>query len=351
MNRLTRILSLKRGYESAGERKMIEEEIKPYSPTVWHDEKTGKEIAYTIEVPKADGTAYPVLWSCHTDTVHREKSEMLSANMHNPVILDEKANTLYKNDGRPLGGDDGAGVWLLLEMVDAGVPGTYIFHRGEECGGIGSTAMSVQYAKWLGQFTHAIAFDRRGYTSIITHQGWGKCCSDEWAREFGDMLFCANENLILAADDGGIYTDTAEYVDIIAECSNISIGYDHEHTGAETLNLSYLFDLRNGMLAAFKDGPTMSVHRAPGDSGLDYAGWEARYRIGGSSHKAGAPCSFEDTWLDTADDVVNMSFGDLVEWCSEADPATVADLLMSLAEQIAFSKEVVGQKSCGNPLL
>jgi hypothetical protein len=41
------------------------------------------------------------------------------------------------------------------------------------------------------------------------------------------------------ADDTGIYTDTAEFTDLIPECTNISIGYSNEHTVNESLNLAY----------------------------------------------------------------------------------------------------------------
>ena len=46
-----------------------------------------------------------------------------------------------------------------------------------------------------------------------------------------------------APDDSGVYTDTAEFVDIIPECTNISAGYMHEHTTKESLNLQHLVDL------------------------------------------------------------------------------------------------------------
>jgi hypothetical protein len=37
-----------------------------------------------------------------------------------------------------LGADDAAGVWLLCEMIRAGIPGLYVFHRNEERGGRGA---------------------------------------------------------------------------------------------------------------------------------------------------------------------------------------------------------------------
>jgi hypothetical protein len=40
-------------------------------------------------------------------------------------------------------------------------------------------------------------------------------------------------------DDTGVYTDTAEFTDIIPECTNISVGYDHEHSQQECLNINH----------------------------------------------------------------------------------------------------------------
>ena len=39
-----------------------------------------------------------------------------------------------------------AGIWLLLEMIDAGVPGVYALHYGEERGGVGSSGLAEHHA-------------------------------------------------------------------------------------------------------------------------------------------------------------------------------------------------------------
>ena len=72
------------------------------------------------------------LFSCHTDTVHRTPI------MQDPYI-DLDAMKFRVNSGQCLGGDDGSGIWLMLELLRAGVPGLYIFHRAEEVGGQGSS--------------------------------------------------------------------------------------------------------------------------------------------------------------------------------------------------------------------
>jgi hypothetical protein len=51
-------------------------------------------------------------------------------------------------------------------------------------------------------------------------------------------------------DDTGIYTDTAEFFHLVPNCTNISVGYQNEHTKKETLNKMYIEALRDSLIAA-----------------------------------------------------------------------------------------------------
>jgi hypothetical protein len=168
------------------------------------------------------------LFVAHVDTVHREEGSNRF----------RKTQGMWYADGACLGADDGAGCALLMHLIHAQVPGYYIFTQGEEKGGIGAKYLADHSRDLLAQFDRAIAFDRRGIDSVITHQGWGRCCSDAFAAGLADAL-CADEVLMYLGDDTGVYTDTAEFVDIIPECTNISVGYDHEHSDRETLDLHH----------------------------------------------------------------------------------------------------------------
>jgi hypothetical protein len=64
-------------------------------------------------------------------------------------------------------------------MITAGVPGTYIFHSGEEVGGVGSEHIAETMV--LTKFKRAIEFDRRGKSSVIISMGWTDTCSLEFA--------------------------------------------------------------------------------------------------------------------------------------------------------------------------
>ena len=208
------------------------------------------------------------MFSCHVDTVHYEPGTQR-------IKYDREKKVYYKADGQCLGADDTAGCWLMLEMMDAGVPGTYVFHRGEERGGIGSSWISENCHDFLRGFDRAIAFDRRGSTDVITHQGWTRCASNAFADALADA-FNEDGHSMYCADDTGVFTDTANYVDYIPECTNISCGYMHEHTGNETLHLPTLFALRDNCLRI--DWESLPTERDPSKTEyLDDYGWQRSY--------------------------------------------------------------------------
>jgi hypothetical protein len=153
-----------------------------------------------------------------------------------------KAHGTWYAKGAPLGADDGAGCAMLMHLLHSSVPGYYIFTQGEECGGIGAKHLAKDHADLLKQFDRAIAFDRRGIDSVITHQGYGRCCSDAFADALADALN-VDDRLMYLPDNTGVYTDTAEFTDIIPECTNISVGYDHEHSDRESLDIYHFMAL------------------------------------------------------------------------------------------------------------
>lgn len=222
------ILSLRRGCFGEGERELITKYIIPTGATC---DSYGN---YYLRIGND-----PVMWSCHTDTVHEasEKGRQRLLRGADYIGLAE--------DDTCLGADNGAGVWLMLEMIKAGKQGLYVFHRNEEHGGAGSRYAAMHNREKFQGIQFAIAFDRRGTDSIITHQCWQRCCSDRFARALRDHLGIAGMRL----DDGGVFTDTANYVDIIPECTNLSVGFYWEHTPQETLNLMHLRKLREAILA------------------------------------------------------------------------------------------------------
>jgi len=202
----------------------------------------------------------PVIWSTHTDTVHRRQGRQR-------VHFDTHSGTLslpIASRSSCLGADDTAGCWIMREMILAGVAGHYIFHYGEECGGIGSRALARECPALADGAIMAIAFDRKGTRDVITYQG-SRTCSDMFAQSLADALNV--HGLDYAPCDRGVYTDTAEYVDIIGECTNLSVGYDGAHTPHEYLDCYHLIRL----LEAVKrlDMSALAIGRQPGDNDPD----------------------------------------------------------------------------------
>lgn len=194
-----------------------------------------------------------VLWSSHTDTVHS-----ISGWQRVTVGDGMKLKLHRESHSNCLGGDCTAGVFLMREMIMAEVPGLYIFHWGEERGGVGSSYIRSKTPDLLTGIEYAIAFDRYGTTSIITHQGGQRCCSDEFVKSLSKALGHGYK-----ADSGGSFTDTANYTGLVGECTNLSVGYMHQHTKHETQDVRYLLDLRLKLLAF--DETKLVSKRKPGE--------------------------------------------------------------------------------------
>lgn len=172
------------------------------------------------------------IFAAHLDTVSKKHEKVKTVEKK-----DKWGNRFIHTDGpTTLGADDKAGVCVLLYMMEKQVPGTYYFFIGEEVGCIGSKAAAR--ADDFYKYDRIISFDRRDTCSIITHQSWERCCSDDFAnalsKEYGEY------GLELKPDDGGVSTDSAQFMDIVPECTNISVGYYNEHTFNEYQNIDFL---------------------------------------------------------------------------------------------------------------
>lgn len=153
---------------------------------------------------------------------------------------------IIKTDGKTiLGADDKAGVAVMLYMIKNNIPGLYYFFIGEEVGCVGS-GLASRYGDFKGKYDRMISFDRRGTGSVITHQSSVRCCSDEFANQLAKEL--NKSGLKYETDDNGIYTDSAEFVDVIPECTNLSVGYYREHTHTEIQNIKHLEKLAQACL-------------------------------------------------------------------------------------------------------
>ena len=173
------------------------------------------------------------IFASHLDTVSKEST----------TVTHTFDDYMIGTDGKTtLGADDKAGVTVMLHLMENNIPGLYYFFIGEEVGCIGSgLASSMSIKDFKDKYDRIISFDRRGTDSVITYQSSKRCCSDDFADALARQLNLYG--MKYKKDEGGIYTDSAEFTDIIPECTNISVGYYKEHTVNETQDIQHLEDL------------------------------------------------------------------------------------------------------------
>jgi hypothetical protein len=331
-----------------------------------------------VQIPGLRKGATSTLFCCHTDTVHAEDGgyQNLEYDPNFGHIMLGKLSGTAQPSGTCLGADDGAGIWLMLEMIKAKVPGTYLFHRGEECGGIGSSALARQRREWLEVFDVAIAFDRPRNDEVITHQrSRTRCASDEYGSALVEALN-QSEFLDYKTSDRGSFTDTFNYRGIISECLNLGVGYQSQHGAQEFQDYGHLVALRDQLikidwqsLKASRD-PSVVEERAYSRWG-GWGGWDdlqgysefegmdnfGHGRHGTSSTKgsappqatrqapASAPKAVEAPVLLTTDDYLEelrgVSSVDDYRVYVENDPEWAAEALFRFATKLASMKAVM----------
>ncbi len=190
-----------------------EEEVMAFMP------KLDKDIVGNYY--KIIGENPTTMFTSHLDTADRKQgiTKLLSKK-------DDKGDEIIYTDGSTiLGADDKSGVAVMLYMMAHNVPGLYYFFMGEERGGIGSGLLSSVYDKveYVKNIKRCVSFDRRDVCSVITSQLGRTCCSNEFGTALANQY--NSHGLNLSLDPTGIYTDSALFLEQIAECTNISVGY------------------------------------------------------------------------------------------------------------------------------
>lgn len=232
-----------------------------------------------------------VLFAAHYDTVHYQGGRQEVATQQGLAFLPDRSPS------NCLGADCTTGVWLILEMIRAGLPGCYAVFADEEVGCHGSAAFAADRLDDLRGVDVVISLDRKGFNSIITHQTGKRTASDAFARSLADVL-----GMDMKPDSGGSFTDSNEFASVIAECTNISVGYLNQHTGKEVQDLDHAARLLDQMLAA--DWSALEVSRKPGDFDCqpwpDYSGWMVQTKS--KKSKDGAKGKRADRFADTYPD-------------------------------------------------
>lgn len=197
---------------------------------------------YFCSVPDEEGYIPNLLFAAHYDTVHGDEGRQV-------VVVDEDhiARLPTGSSSDCLGADCTTGVWLVLEMIHANVPGYYAIFANEEVGCVGSGQFVTDNEAWMENVIDAvISFDRMDTCSIITGQSGVRTASDTFATSLASILNMPQ----LDADETGSFTDSNEFKDCIKECTNLSVGYKNQHTKRETQDMRYLMRLRDALIDA-----------------------------------------------------------------------------------------------------
>lgn len=248
---LRTLLSLRRPHGGTGEaiaQALVEQCLKEYGYNGCRDAHGNIEVIV--------GARSDIMFTAHLDTVHKADGPQKI------FLIDDSYEIVADGpDGKPsvLGADDAAGVYVLLEMIKAGKPGRYLFFVGEECGGIGSSAWVRDHGDLSAVMV--VSFDRKDVDSVITHQAGYQTCSDVFANALSTALNLQNKTFKYEPDDTGMYTDSKEFAHLVPECTNISVGYYHEHTTKECLDLKHLLALAEACVAL--DWTTLPIDRVP----------------------------------------------------------------------------------------
>ncbi len=238
------------------------------------------------------------MFTCHLDTADKTQKRV------NHVF----EGNMIKTDGNSiLGADDKAGMTVISYMISKGIPGLYYFFIGEEVGCVGSARLARQWkeTEFSEHITKCVSFDRRGTNSIITYQMFGRCCSETFAKELANRMNMTRNKMTMSPDSTGILTDSAKFMDLIPECTNISVGYYNEHTMKESQDIEFLKRLCKTVCEI--DWETLPIERDPknyddgwdnddswgfwGGGGIGYGG-----RSSHSSHKSKKYISSDPNW-------------------------------------------------------
>lgn len=277
------------------------------------------------------------MFTSHLDTATSTDSEVTH------VIEDN----IIKTDGKTiLGADDKAGVTIMLYMIEKGVPGLYYFFLGEEVGCIGSKKLADKYkTQKLDYIKKVVSFDRRGTDSVITFQASQRCCSDTFAKELANQLNLSDTTFKYSPDPTGVYTDSAQFVSIYPECTNISVGYYSEHTSFERQDILHLERLSEAVTKI--DWNSLPVERDPstveyeeyGYYGSRYATYDD-YPDWGEYYRPKKPKETKTYFFDRANNYVSSFTIDdatgefiMVDLCKErisAEYAYIIDFLDSV---------------------
>jgi len=270
-------LSLTRRFLTAPERKVIQTFASLPGAVLLHvpNELPGVFVPGSLPVERR------ACLVAHTDTVWDDA----------PIGLNRHGYRFTSSNAKlGIGADDRAGcaaLWALRRLGHS-----LLVVPGEERGCIGSRAVSKRYPDLLTEHALAIQFDRRGSSDLVFYDG-----------EPEPLLSMLGPYFPGYSEEMGSFSDVSVLCPAygIAGC-NISIGFDHEHTASESLDVrAWMRTVDNAR--SFLRGPALP--KTPyEESYSSYSGWAWGYGPTATDDP-------NDVWDDDDED------GSLSYWCSD----------------------------------
>lgn len=238
-----------------------EETLKKFFPDGMQEDKHGN---FFIKIGNSK-----TMFCGHLDTYSREYKRVYHI-IQDDIIMTDGTTTL--------GGDDKAGIVIMIKMIESGIPGLYYFFRGEEgvtspTGTWGSKQALKSYKDIFKTYDKCIAFDRKGFDSIISQQSYSECCSDDFVDALSNEF--KKQGLEYEDDKTGMWCDSGVFMGIIPECTNLSVGYQNEHTFKETQDIEHLEKLVNACINI--DWENLPVKRDPTKVSKSYGRYNYDY--------------------------------------------------------------------------
>lgn len=160
----------------------------------------------------------PIALVAHLDTVFDRPPQ--------EVYYDMRKGVCWAQDGGI--GDDRAGVFAILNLIQRKLRPSIIFTLGEEQGGVGATALAEKPCP-IPNLKYMIELDRQGENDAVFYQ----CYCPTFMSYIEDFGFLEKR---------GSYSDISFLMEKWQICGvNLSTGYFDEHSYSEILNVNALF--------------------------------------------------------------------------------------------------------------
>ena len=157
----------------------------------------------------------PVLLVAHLDTVHKEAVKDICYSADGNIVMSPQG----------IGGDDRAGVYMILQIIQR-YRCHVLFCEDEEVGGVGASAFAASDIR--PSVNYIIELDRRGSDDAVFYD----CDNPEFTEFVTDHRFI---------EDYGSFSDISIIAPALGIAAvNLSAGYFHEHTRHEYVDMAVI---------------------------------------------------------------------------------------------------------------